>query len=214
MTGARRPAIGVVNYQAGNIRSIVNAFDHLGAEVRQVAAESDIAGLSHLVLPGVGAFGFCADQLRASGLLPALERWANVERRPLLGICVGMQLFADTSEELGEQRGLGWGGGRVEQLRSDGQHIRVPHVGWNTVAFDEDFGEFRRADTADFYFDHSYAYQAPQRAHRVAACSHGQPFCAVIRHDNLVAAQFHPEKSQTAGMRFLRSFLALQPSHA
>ena len=120
-----------------------------------------------------------------------------------------MQLLANHSEELGSQQGLGWGGGTVKRLSSESVEIRVPHVGWNTVVFEEDFGEYRCGDNADFYFDHSYAYQEPTLAHRVASCTHGQTFCAVIRRDNLVAAQFHPEKSQTSGMRFLRSFLAM-----
>lgn len=208
-----RPSVGLIDYQAGNLQSIANAIAHLGAESRRVASPDDMDGLTHLVLPGVGAFGFCADRLRASGLLPVVERWTQTDRRPALGICVGMQLLADSSEELGHQQGLGWAGGRVQRLQADAPDTRVPHVGWNTVSFDEAFGEFRRGDTADFYFDHSYAYQAPTQAHRVASCTHGEAFCAVIRRGNLVAAQFHPEKSQTAGMRFLRSFLALE-SHA
>lgn len=209
MSGSQ-PVVGVVDYQAGNIQSIVNAIDHLGAESRRVSKSADLQGASHLVLPGVGAFGFCADRLRGSGLLDSLQEWTLVDRRPILGICVGMQLLADTSDELGRQQGLGWGGGSVQRLQPASRDIRVPHVGWNTVSFDEDFGECRQGDSADFYFDHSYAYQDPTLAHRVARCTHGATFCAVIRRGNLVAAQFHPEKSQAAGMRFLRSFLALQ----
>lgn len=210
MNCAAQPMVGVIDYQAGNIQSIINAIDHLGAKSCRVSAPADLADVSHLVLPGVGAFGFCADRLRTSGLLGALEVWALADNRPILGICVGMQLLADSSEELGHQRGLGWGGGRVQKLQPTCSEIRVPHVGWNTVTFDEDFGEYRRGDNADFYFDHSYAYQAPTLAHRVAMCTHGQSFCAVIRCGNLVAAQFHPEKSQTAGMRFLRGFLDMR----
>lgn len=205
------PVVGVIDYQAGNIQSIVNAIEHLGAASRRVATANDLTGMSHLVLPGVGAFGFCADRLRASGMLPALERWTLVERRPMLGVCVGMQLLADSSNELGDQQGLGWGGGYVYRLAPTSPQVRIPHVGWNTVTFNEDFGEFKRGDAADFYFDHSYAYHDPTLARRVAECSHGQSFCAVIRRGNLLAAQFHPEKSQAAGMRFLRSFLDVRP---
>ena len=205
-----QPVVGVIDYQAGNIQSIVNAFDHLGATSRRVSRAADLRGVSHLVLPGVGAFGFCADRLRGSGFLDSLHEWALVDRRPMLGICVGMQLLADSSDELGRQQGLGWGGGSVQRLQPDSRDTRVPHVGWNTVCFDEDFGEYRHGESADFYFDHSYAFQAPTLAHRVAACTHGDTFCAVIRRGNLVAAQFHPEKSQAAGMRFLRGFLAMR----
>jgi glutamine amidotransferase len=199
--------VGVVSYQAGNIRSIVNAIEHLGATALPVSSSADLERATHLLLPGVGAFGYCADRLRASGLQPSLERWLLQEQRPMLGICVGMQLLADWSEELGHQQGLGWGGGSVRRLRPESVTTRVPHVGWNTVHFEEDYGEFKCGDSVDFYFDHSYAYQDPNPAHRLASCTHGQTFCAAIRRGPLVAAQFHPEKSQTAGMRFLRSFL-------
>jgi imidazole glycerol-phosphate synthase subunit HisH len=207
--GAGSACVGVLDYRAGNIRSIVNAFEHLGAQTRLVSHESHFSGLSHVVLPGVGAFGFCAERLRDSGLLPALQRWTLDDQRPLLGICVGMQILADSSDELGLQQGLGWGGGKVERLHPSPPATRVPHVGWNSVSFDAAFGDFAAGDEADFYFDHSYAYAMPTRAQRLAACTHGQTFSAVIRHGNLVAAQFHPEKSQTAGMRFLRGFLAV-----
>lgn len=198
-----------MDYQAGNVRSIVNALEHLGADVLRVTAPHGLAHCTHLLLPGVGAFGFCASQIKASGLVPALEDWAFVQARPLLGICVGMQLFADSSDELGLQQGLGWGGGHVRRLVPDAAGIRVPHVGWNTVRFGEAFGSFSVGDEADFYFDHSYAYRAPVLASSIGHCTHGEGFSAVIRRGNLVAAQFHPEKSQTAGMRFLRDFLAM-----
>lgn len=211
MRSSKAAVVGVVDYQAGNIQSIVNAIEHLGASVRRVDTVPKLAGVSHVVLPGVGAFGFCAEQLRASGLVDGLERWALVDRRPMLGICVGMQLLADSSDELGFQQGLGWCGGTVRRIRSDAPEVRVPHVGWNSVTFTERFGDFGVGDVADFYFDHSYAYQAPSSARTLASCTHGQTFDVVIRRDNLVAAQFHPEKSQTAGMRLLRGFLDLVP---
>lgn len=202
--------VGVVDYQVGNVRSIVNALEHLNAHVQRVSVEGDMRACTHLLLPGVGAFGYCAQQLRASGLLPALQEWAVDRQRPLLGICVGMQLLAETSDELGEHQGIGWAGGHVRRLCPPEPGIRVPHVGWNTVCFDQAFGEFGAGAEADFYFDHSFAYRRPTLAERVAACTHGETFSAVIRRGQLVAAQFHPEKSQTAGMRFLRSFLAMR----
>ncbi len=202
--------VGVVDYRAGNIQSIVNAIEHLGATAVRVARAEQLASATHLLLPGVGAFGHCAERLRTSGLIPALAQWTLEEGRPLLGICVGMQLLADWSEELGRQQGLGWAGGAVTKLAPQEQSTRVPHVGWNSARFHEPFGEFGADDEADFYFDHSYALQAPLRARRLASCTHGQTFCAAIRSGALVAAQFHPEKSQASGLRFLRAFLALR----
>lgn len=204
-----QPTVGIVDYQSGNIRSVANAVENAGGIVRDVRATTDFDGCTHLVLPGVGAFGFCAERLEASGLLPSLERWALVERRPLLGICVGMQLLADYSEEHGRQRGLGWIGGVVRKLESEGdQAVRVPHVGWNEVQFRQPLGEFRPGDVANFYFDHSYAYETPDAAAEVGRCHHGRGFSALIRSENILASQFHPEKSQTQGMRILRAFFA------
>lgn len=198
--------VGIIDYQAGNLQSIGNAFEHLGATVTRVRSDAELARCTHLVLPGVGAFGFCAERLAASGLTLPLRRWAFEELRPLLGICVGMQLLAHASDESPDVRGLGWLGGAVRALPGSGP-VRVPHVGWNTVTFEEPCGEFRAGDEADFYFDHSFAYGLPDEGRRVAYCEHGSRFSAVIARGNIVAAQFHPEKSQTAGLKLLRGFL-------
>lgn len=201
--------VGIIDYQAGNVRSIANAFEHLGAQVVRIRQEADVSGVSHLLLPGVGAFGHCAQMLERSGLLPAIERWTFAQRKPILGICVGMQLLADSSQEMGLHQGLGWLGGQVLRLQGDPPQVRVPHVGWNTVVFCQPFGDFAAGDTADFYFDHSFAYHQPRLGQVLARCRHGQAFCAAAVHDNLVAAQFHPEKSQATGMRFLQAFLRM-----
>jgi glutamine amidotransferase len=206
---ARDAVVGLVEYQAGNLQSVGNAFEHLGARVRRIAGGTDTAGLTHVVLPGVGAFGFCMQQLRASGMIPFLQDWALTASRPLLGICVGMQLLADRGEEGAGADGLGWAGGVVRRLAPDAPGLRVPHVGWNNVEFAEDFGAIRAGEAPDFYFDHSYAFDAPTQARAVGLCRHGGAFVATLRRDNLVGCQFHPEKSQAAGMRFLEGFLAL-----
>lgn len=202
--------VGIVDYRSGNIRSVINAVGATGADTRLVRAPEDLAGCSHVLLPGVGAFGFCADRLRDSGLLPSLERWALHDGRPLLGICVGMQLMADFSDEQGRRSGLAWIGGAVTKLQTaDDPDIRVPHVGWNEAVFRQAFGSFASGEAVDFYFDHSFAYRDSPAGSEVATCRHGEQFSALVRKENIVAAQFHPEKSQAAGMRFLESFLSL-----
>jgi glutamine amidotransferase len=203
----RNAVVGIIDYQAGNIQSIENAFIHIGARVIRVVSEQQIQDCTHLVLPGVGAFGFCAENLRSSGLIPALERWALEEGHPLLGICVGMQLLSDRSEESEKSQGLGWFGGIVKTI-SARPGIRVPHVGWNVVEFANDFGEFAAGYKTDFYFDHSFAYQNPNKGSVLGFCTHGERFSAIIEQGNIIATQFHPEKSQEAGLRFLRGFLA------
>lgn len=207
MANARAPAVGIVEYQAGNIQSIENAFASVGATVLRIRSGGDLASCTHVVLPGVGAFGFCAQRLAASNLTADLQRWAFDERRPLLGICVGMQLLGDASEESDNARGLGWIGGAVTRMPA-GAGVRVPHVGWNSVQFEHDYGTFRAGDRADFYFDHSFAYHDPRLGRTIGSCLHGVHFSAMIQRDNIAAVQFHPEKSQSAGLRLLQGFLA------
>lgn len=201
-----RPVVGLVDYKAGNIQSLENAFVHVGAEVVRLHTRAELSCCTHVVLPGVGAFGFCADKLSASGIVPALYEWAFERRRPLLGICVGMQLLADCSEESPSVQGLGWIGGRVVRIPAS-KGVRVPHVGWNSVRFDVAYGEFSADSRADFYFDHSFAYHDPELGTTIGTCTHGEDFSAAVRRDNITAVQFHPEKSQASGLRFLRSYL-------
>lgn len=118
-----------------------------------------------------------------------------------------MQLLADGSEESPGAAGLGWLGGFVRALPRTSGAVRVPHVGWNRVTFQEPLGDYRKGDVADFYFDHSFAYVNPVGGRTVGACQHGISFTAVVRKDNIVAVQFHPEKSQASGLRVLRGFL-------
>lgn len=203
--------VGIVDYQAGNIHSIQSAFEHLGARVTTITRVDDIGAATHILLPGVGAFGHCAKMLRATGMVDALEQAVRIQGKPMLGICVGMQLLADHGEEMGGHEGLGWIGGVVRRIPASPPEVRVPHVGWNDVTFTEPFGDYKAGSCADFYFDHSFAYHDPSRGSVIGQCDHGGPFAAVIRDGALVAAQFHPEKSQVAGLRFLAGFLAMEP---
>lgn len=163
-----------------------------------------------IVLPGVGAFCTCISQLQASGLIPSLEHAILAEKKPLLGICVGMQILADRGLEDGDHAGLGWISGEVRALEPKG--LRVPHVGWNDVRSTGLTGPLDwLQDNQAFYFTHSYQF-VPADASVVAAISdYGGPVTAAVQKQNIFATQFHPEKSQQAGLRVLQAFLDWNP---
>lgn len=209
MTARPAAKVGLIDYGAGNMQSLANALEHVGADVARLGRGSTFEDITHIVLPGVGAFGHCASRLEDSGLVPALSDWVLGQRRPLLGICVGMQLLTRGSEESPGVCGLGWLAGGIKRLVSDRPGVRIPHVGWNDVRFNQPWGEFSTGTAADFYFDHSFAYTEAAASDVLANCVHGVAFCAAVRRENVIGVQFHPEKSQTAGQAFLRAFLEL-----
>ena len=201
------PSLALVDYQAGNLHSVANALRAAGADDLIVTADPDtVAAADRVVLPGVGAFGACAAALRGvPGLVEAMERRVLDEAAPFLGICVGMQLMADTGEELGEHRGLGWLPGRVRRLAPATMDAKVPHMGWNDVV---PVGDHPLVRAGEAYFLHSYAFEGDGV---VATTDHAGSVAAAIGRDNLVGVQFHPEKSQRYGLDLLARFLAWRP---
>ncbi|MCK5584789.1 imidazole glycerol phosphate synthase subunit HisH [Candidatus Bipolaricaulota bacterium] len=195
--------IGIVDYGMGNLESVRKALATVGFDSQWIRQPADFSACDRIVLPGVGAFGRAMDNLRQSGLIEPLRHAIN-EGRPFLGICLGLQLLFDTSVEHGKHRGLGLVAGRVKQLPDT---VRVPHVGWNTV------GQPRKSrlftgirDQTHFYFVQSY-YVEPANPSVVAGTTdYGASFAAAIEQDNLFAVQFHPEKSQQAGLELLANF--------
>lgn len=200
-------AIALIDYGAGNLRSVHNALVAAGAQNVAVTAEPDIvAKADRIVLPGVGAFAACMNGLSAiEGLVEALDRRVRGDGAPFLGICVGMQLLADAGEEHGRHAGLGWIDGTVRAFDA-APGLRVPHMGWNDVV-----PSFRHPVIAagEAYYLHGYHFAD---ATDVAATSeHGAPFPAAVAKDNIVGVQFHPEKSQAYGLATLERFLAWRP---
>lgn len=199
--------LGLVAYGLGNLRSVVNALTAVGADVRLVEEPSDLDRCGRLVLPGVGAFGDGMRRLEEGGWVPALQRAVQREGRRLLGICLGMQLLAEQGTEGEPRPGLGLVPGTVERLQSDDPRVRIPHMGWNEVRPAEGSHVFAGlGEQPTFYFVHSYAVHAPADA--VAGLAfHGEDFAAALELDGIWATQFHPEKSQGAGLGVLRNFM-------
>ncbi len=199
--------LAVVDIQSGNLHSVENALRAAGADDVTITADPDvIARADRIVLPGVGAFGACAGNLRAvSGLEAALRRRVLDQKVPFLGICVGMQLLAEQGEELGQHRGLGWFAGSVRRLDPAGSDAKVPHMGWNDVV---PLGDHSLVPAGEAYFLHSYAYEGEGV---IARTDHAGPVTAAIGRDNIVGVQFHPEKSQRYGLALLANFLKWRP---
>lgn len=206
MTLAANPRTVIVDYEVGNVRSVENAFRRVGlAEVTVSKKPEDIRNASLVVLPGVGAFGDAIRTLRRDGLVEVLSREVVEKGKPLLAICVGMQVLFEHSEE-GDVGGLGWIPGKVKKFNLP-KNFTVPHFGWNDVT--PKSNEWLFADMGaekNFYFAHSF-YAETDAKYVVASCDYGGPFTAIVRKDNIVAAQFHPEKSHHNGEVLLRNFV-------
>ena len=179
------------------------------SEILLVTEAEQLRDVSSIVLPGVGSFGDAMHNLRARGLIGELETQVRARHKPYLGICLGLQLLATSGFEHGEHAGLNWVPGTVEKLPGsvDGQTLRVPHIGWNEVH--ETAGDWLYAGLGDapaFYFVHSYALKPTDPAMISGGCRYGVDFAASITSENIVAVQFHPEKSHRAGLRLLRNW--------
>lgn len=195
--------VAIVNISIGNVGSVEEAFRFLGAEVRLADIPAELAGAGLVVLAGVGNFMTAAAKLRQSGFRQALQREVGAGM-PILGICLGMQLFADVGQEGEGTPGFGWIPGRV--LRLSGTGCKVPHIGWN-LSNPTPSNVFPYGPQA-YYFMHSYHFLPDDPAHILATTAYGeQQIVSAVRRENVVGVQFHPEKSQGEGLRFLKAVL-------
>lgn len=215
---AMAETLAIIDYGSGNLRSVEKAVERAAREAglaRHVCVTDDsdvIAKADRIILPGVGAFAACMEGLAArDGVLEAIEHVALVEGRPFLGICVGMQLLATRGLEFGGSEGLGWIPGEVVPLPHSTQ-FRAPQMGWNEVRLTSPHAVFEALDGESFYFAHSFHFETENDAHLYGVTRHEDDVAALIGRDNLLGAQFHPEKSQTAGLAFLGRFLSWSPS--
>jgi len=202
----------LIDYGAGNLKSVFNALDLLGEDCRITHSAQDLVEADRIILPGVGAFGECMRQFVESGLEETLREEVLDRKKPFLGICVGMQMLATKGFEQGEHRGLGFLPGEIHRLTPADERLKVPHTGWNDVEVIREHQLLKGllADRA-FYFTHSYHFVAEDAATVVATAGFGGPMVAAVGRDNIFATQFHPEKSQRNGLRLLENFIEWVP---
>ncbi len=209
--------IAVIDYDMGNLRSVAKGFEKVGAEAIITRDPSEIERASHVVLPGVGAFKDCMHNLEAYKLIDPIL--ASIESgKPFLGICLGLQVLLEESDEFGLHKGLGLIGGRVVHFPIDmkvdssagPERLKVPHMGWNAINKQK---ESRLLDGINdgeyFYFVHSYYASPAEESVKLTTSSYGIEFTSSIEKDNVMAVQFHPEKSQSAGLKVLKNFSLL-----
>src|SRR4051794_18141239 len=200
--------IAIIDYGMGNLRSVQKAFEAVGHEATITSDPDEVRRASRAILPGVGAFADAAAELRRTGLGEAF-RDAVRAGKPCLGVCLGLQLLFDASEEDGEHRGLGLIRGRVVRFPPE-PGLKVPHMGWNTLRVRKPSPLLEGLESEpSVYFVHSYPARPDDPADLIAEADYPRPFAAMVGRDNLVAAQFHPEKSQRVGLAMYANFARL-----
>lgn len=203
---------GIIDYGMGNLASVRNALTELGETARIIDNPADLKDATRIILPGVGAFAQAMENLQVRGWVDALKDMLSRYDIPLLGICLGMQLLADLGTENGDTPGLGYIPGSIKKLSVDGDNnLRLPHVGWNEIHIRNHDDPLLRdvADSADFYFVHSYGYSGVVPAHILAETTYGTVFPSIVGNANIRGTQFHPEKSGQSGFKILQNFLHL-----
>lgn len=200
--------VGIINYGLGNVKSIQNAFEYIGADTIICENKNDFNKSSHLVLPGVGAFERGINLIYQKQLNTYLHNSVIIEKKPILGICLGMQLMAEVSHEFGKFDGLSWFKGEVLKLDNDKNKKKLPNIGWESVELKKHKLFEGINSISDFYFIHSYHLKLKNQNGIIATYDwNGQKIVSAICMKNIVATQFHPEKSQDNGLIFLENFL-------
>lgn len=203
--------IHIIDYGLGNVQAFANMYKRLGIEATRARSAADLDGATRIILPGVGAFDHAMALLDESGMRPALEELVIECKVPVLGICVGMQILASSSEE-GKSAGLGWVPGRVRSFRSMGESasLPMPHMGWNDVIPAPEAALFKGLEAdSRFYFLHSFFFDCDEQAHALARASYGFDFSCAVAAGNVYGVQFHPEKSHHYGAALLKNFAEL-----
>jgi imidazole glycerol-phosphate synthase subunit HisH len=201
--------IRIVDYGLGNILAFLNVYRRLGIEADTARTGEELADASKIVLPGVGAFDHAMQLLGNSGMRATLDELVQDKQVPVLGVCVGMQILARSSDE-GSESGLGWIAGRVRSLKSLGQpELLLPHMGWNDVRAVASNGLLQGMDEPRFYFLHSYYFECERAEDVAGVAAYGTDFSCMVHARNIYGVQFHPEKSHRFGTQLLKNFAEL-----
>jgi glutamine amidotransferase len=199
----------ILDYGSGNTKSVFNLIESILPDVSISNSVSAIEEATHIVLPGVGAFGKSMEKISQTIPMVSLIDSLFIKKKPFLGICVGMQVMATLGFEFEENKGLGWIEGEITRLNSNG--LPLPHVGWNSVTKNKESALFQTIeDKSDFYFVHSYAFNPINKDLITATTTYGEEFCSAIELNNLFGVQFHPEKSHYAGKKLIENFINMK----
>ena len=200
--------IGVLDLGFGNIGSVVNMLKRVGASVQSISNEVELESSKYLILPGVGKFDHCMEILRSDrSFFEKLENKVLIDKSPFLGICIGMQLLLNSSEE-GDLPGLGWIDGEVRRFEFDSYEIKVPHMGWSGLQLNKNASPYFDSNSR-FYFVHSYYVESVRKENVLSYSNYyGKIFVSAIHSENIMAVQFHPEKSNISGIKFFKEYLS------
>lgn len=211
--------VGIIDYGSGNIRSVYKSFEKASSlldsdiVIEVIDNIKDLRNIDKIVLPGVGAFADCIQGLKnINGLVDLLNTMVLKEKKSFLGVCVGMQLLSNYSTEYGHTEGLSWIDGNVTPIERIESKMKIPHMGWNSINFNKGHPIFKGIkEEEDFYFVHSYKMNVQNNNLVLAKTYYGSDITAVIIKNNIIGTQFHPEKSQGAGIKFIKNFLEWKP---
>ena len=209
--------IAIIDYESGNISSVINSFkkvsSNLNIEIKiEVTSDSKtILSSDKIILPGQGSFKNCIKSLeKIEGLKDILNRFAIIEKKPLFGICVGMQMFADKGFEETETKGLGWISGNVKKINNKNNQFKLPHIGWNELSFNSDSKLFKGIkEKSHVYFVHSYKFIPDDEKFISSRTNYSEEIVASVEKENIFGTQFHPEKSDIIGLKIIENFIKL-----
>jgi imidazole glycerol-phosphate synthase subunit HisH len=205
--------VGIINYGMGNLKSVYNAIEYVGGNAIICNTVSDLDKVKRIIIPGVGAFGMCIENLRQAEFFNELTHLVQEKGMPTLGICVGMQIMASKGFEGGEHTGLNWFDATVDKINNQNNTLKIPNIGWTEMDINNNHPLFNKiAKNPVFYLVHSYFMKCNNAQDVMATYVYGETITAAICKNNIAATQFHPEKSQDVGLQFLENFLKWEPN--